>query len=117
VDGFLIYHSTELCQLFDIKIFTKASFNTLIKRRTERNSYVTKTGLWADPYFFLITSPRYFEDVVWPSYLKYNKHILCLENEHGKNTDYLLLDSEDLNIEQMVGQAISHILSYLRSNS
>jgi hypothetical protein len=97
----------------------------------ERNSYITKSGLWADPYIFLITSPRYFEDVVWPSYLKYNKHILCLENENeennkhtlclenknGKDNEWLVLDSGELNIEQMVGKAISKILTYLTANS
>jgi uridine kinase len=103
VDGFLIYHKKELIDLFDLKFFTTASYDALNGRRKQRQSYITNTGDWQDP-------PNYFEDVVYPSYLKYNKHIL----EGKVDCDWHTFNSDSKSIEQIVVEAIDVISKFSR---
>ncbi|CAG8480897.1 7679_t:CDS:2 [Diversispora eburnea] len=49
-----------------------ADRDVLKKRREERKGYVTREGYWIDP-------PNYFDDVVWPEYVKYNNNHLLKE--------------------------------------
>jgi nicotinamide/nicotinate riboside kinase len=105
VDGFLIYHSPCLVRAFDMRFFMRASFNTLKQRRLARTCYLTDAGTWQDP-------PNYFENVVWPSYLKYNIHVL--ENLDSEGSDYILLDTDNCSIEDNVLLAAKHILAILK---
>lgn len=99
VDGFLIYCSSELMQQYDLKLFVKASYDTLLDRRNKRSSYTTHTGHWEDP-------PDYFDTIVWPSYLQYNDHIL----QHDESQkDFIVLDTDKLSIEEMLVRAIYSI--------
>lgn len=75
VDGFLLYWHPEL----DVRIFLRVTYDTLKKRRNERFGYHTAVqfssegSLWQDP-------PGYWDDIVWPAYLKAHKHIFIAGN-------------------------------------
>jgi nicotinamide/nicotinate riboside kinase len=93
VDGFLLYTNDTVIGLLDIKFFLKSGFDTLKARRNQRDAYITIDGMWKDP-------PGYFEDVVYPNYLKYNKNVQEICD---------VIDTED-GIEKMVLQALRVIL-------
>jgi uridine kinase len=99
VDGFLLYTYPHVERVFDMKIFLYADKGTLIKRRSERESYITEEGSWTDP-------PGYFEDIVWPNYLEYNKN--ALENSAS---EYILFDTSSLPIVNVVYEALHRILN------
>ncbi|CAG8781050.1 11263_t:CDS:2, partial [Acaulospora morrowiae] len=55
VDGFLLYQDVQVLKELDVKLFIKADYETLKKRREERSSYFTLEGnYWIDP-------PNYFD--------------------------------------------------------
>lgn len=65
VDGFLLYPPSvdPLPSAFDLKLFLRASFAAVKRRRDARDGYVTLEGFWSDP-------PGYVEKVVWPNYVQ-----------------------------------------------
>ena len=66
VDGFLLVGQSvhaRLAGFFDVKILLRAGFKEAKERRERRNGYVTLEGFWEDP-------EGYFEDVVWPGYVR-----------------------------------------------
>ncbi|ODV60596.1 ribosylnicotinamide kinase [Ascoidea rubescens DSM 1968] len=68
IDGFLLFHDDAILDLLDLKLFFRLPYDQLKSRRLNRNGYITSDGLWIDP-------PNYFDDLVWPSYIKYHKHL------------------------------------------
>ncbi|ODV79980.1 uridine kinase activity [Suhomyces tanzawaensis NRRL Y-17324] len=68
VDGFMLFHDPALLELFDVRLFFHAPFETLKHRRESRKGYNTVAGFWVDP-------PNYFADVVWPAYLQSHKYL------------------------------------------
>lgn len=75
VDGFMLYHNPEIIELFDIKLFFHASYETLKERRESRSGYTTLDGFWVDP-------PHYFEKIVWPAYVRSHQYLFQDENVH-----------------------------------
>ncbi|PRT54365.1 Nicotinamide riboside kinase [Wickerhamiella sorbophila] len=64
VDGIMLFHkSSPVLDEFDHKIVLFTDYATLKQRRESRSGYVTIEGFWQDP-------PGYFDDIVWPEYLK-----------------------------------------------
>ena len=66
VEGFLLFGEgvkDELAGLFDLRILLRSSREQSMQRRKSRNGYVTLEGFWQDP-------EGYFEDVVWPNFVK-----------------------------------------------
>ena len=66
VEGFLLFGvgvRDTLAELFDLKILLRSTKAAAEKRRKNRNGYVTLEGFWQDP-------EGYFEDVVWPNYVR-----------------------------------------------
>lgn len=76
VDGFMLFHDPKIISLFDLKLFFYASFDTLKYRRESRSGYNTEAGFWVDP-------PNYFENIVWPQYVK-NHNYLFIDNDVNK---------------------------------
>ncbi|CCA74079.1 related to NRK1-Nicotinamide riboside kinase [Serendipita indica DSM 11827] len=72
VDGFLLYWHPDVVKELDVRIFLRVTYDTLKKRRNERFGYHTAVqfssegSLWQDP-------PGYWDDIVWPAYLKAHK--------------------------------------------
>ncbi|EPZ33801.1 hypothetical protein O9G_002513 [Rozella allomycis CSF55] len=95
-----MYHNPKLLELLDIKIFLKASKETVKKRRNERDGYVTIEGFWKDP-------PDYFENVVWPNYQKYH----CSTSIQN----IIALDTEENNIEEVLNIALIEINRALKA--
>lgn len=52
----------------DLALFVRAPYFDLLKRREARAGYVTLEGFWADP-------PGYFDDIVWPGYVKSHSYL------------------------------------------
>ncbi|KAI9320635.1 P-loop containing nucleoside triphosphate hydrolase protein [Dichotomocladium elegans] len=94
VDGFLLYWDMALISQIHCRAFFMASYETLKKRREERNGYLTPGG---DP-------PGYFDDIVWPQYVRWNRHLLRKNGdsntEHGTVEGVLTLDTDRLSIEE-----------------
>lgn len=66
VDGFMLFHSEIIARLFDVKLFFRAPYAVLKARREARLGYNTVEGFWVDP-------PNYFDDIVWPEFVKSHK--------------------------------------------
>ncbi|KAI9202016.1 P-loop containing nucleoside triphosphate hydrolase protein [Polychytrium aggregatum] len=127
VDGFLLYHTTRIIDLLDIRLFSKANYETLKRRREERSSYITAEGCWVDP-------KGYFDEIVWPEYLRHNhlplqtisrlhslrndserQAIAHLDADSSELIDGLVhLDSEDRTIEQLLTQVVDNIVTHLK---
>ncbi|RIA84253.1 P-loop containing nucleoside triphosphate hydrolase protein [Glomus cerebriforme] len=121
VDGFLLYVNQDIMNELDIKLFVNARYDTLKHRRETRSGYVTLEGYWVDP-------PNYFDKIVWPSYVKANKHILDkiekgeerLKNLTRKIDDLIILESDHIstlskNVETAVMTVLDHIGSKKKS--
>ena len=86
VEGFLLFGESvreELGRLFDLAILLRATRASAGTRRVNRNGYVTLEGFWQDP-------PGYFEDVVWPNYVKEHGYLFedgDVEGEAVKRTE------------------------------
>lgn len=77
VDGFMLFHDPKIIKLFDIRIFLRASYQTLKHRRENRAGYQTQETFWVDP-------PGYFDKLVYPGYSKSHKHLFEDENVENK---------------------------------
>lgn len=79
VDGFLLFGRSvpaSLRDLFDVKILLRADKAEAKRRRERRNGYVTLEGFWRDP-------EGYFEDVVWPGWVREHGFLLVGEGDGG----------------------------------
>ncbi|KAK3997168.1 nicotinamide riboside kinase [Cladorrhinum sp. PSN332] len=85
LDGFLLYThsdptlSDQILPLLDVKLFLLATKSAALRRRQNRDGYVTLEGFWTDP-------PGYVEKIVWPNYVEYHKWLFKSEEdvESGK---------------------------------
>ncbi|KAK9447894.1 P-loop containing nucleoside triphosphate hydrolase protein [Limtongia smithiae] len=68
VDGFLLFNDPELVKLLDVKLLLRAPYAKLKQRREARNGYATIEGFWVDP-------PGYFDDIVWPGYVRAHRDL------------------------------------------
>lgn len=64
----MLFHEPEIIKLFDVRIFLRASYETLKYRRENRAGYQTQETFWVDP-------PGYFDKMVYPAYAKSHKHL------------------------------------------
>ncbi|GJF00105.1 nicotinamide riboside kinase [Phanerochaete sordida] len=81
VDGFLLYWNQEVIDSLDVRVFLRVPHDVLKQRRHERHGYHTAEGaLWQDP-------PAYWEQIVWPAYVRAHARMLGGDVEHGRPTD------------------------------
>ncbi|RUP43246.1 hypothetical protein BC936DRAFT_137435 [Jimgerdemannia flammicorona] len=99
VDGFMLYWDEEVMRELDIRVFVRGAYETLKRRREERQGYVTIEGYWVDP-------PGYFDSIVWPEYLKWNGHLFTGQDHssslHAGVRGVTTLNSDEQDIEEMV---------------
>ncbi|KAJ1678670.1 ribosylnicotinamide kinase [Spiromyces aspiralis] len=77
VDGILLFNdppvggdpAVNIRDECDVALFLVADYCVLKQRRETRSAYKTKEGVWQDP-------PGYFEQLVWPNYLKYHANLI-----------------------------------------
>ncbi|KJZ70377.1 hypothetical protein HIM_10221 [Hirsutella minnesotensis 3608] len=65
LDGFLLYAPSMAALVgarLDVKLFVRASRDSVTARREARQGYVTLEGFWEDP-------PGYVDQIVWPNYV------------------------------------------------
>lgn len=110
VDGFMLYHDRDLLDLFDVKLFFYASFQTLKTRRESREGYQTVDGFWQDP-------PGYFENIVWPSYVATHSYLFEGNNIEANLTSFakeqlhiIPIRSDSLTLYQLVELSLKEIL-------
>ena len=64
-------------------------------------------GYWTDP-------PGYFNSIVWPQYIKWNKHLFQGEDqseiEHEAVQNVLLLDTDKLSIEKTADAVVKKLI-------
>ncbi|KAI9303925.1 P-loop containing nucleoside triphosphate hydrolase protein [Cunninghamella echinulata] len=104
VDGFMLLSDQRVYSLLDYRLFVTASYSTLKKRREDRQGYHTLEGYWVDP-------PNYFDDIVWPEFLKQHQHIQGPHHEHQHlPTDYdpsiTLINTDELSISQSIDKVV-----------
>ena len=70
VDGFLLFSEgmKNICDMFDVRLFLRTSYETTKRRREARSGYVTLEGFWEDP-------PGYVDKIVWPNYVNDHKFL------------------------------------------
>ncbi|KAK9374710.1 P-loop containing nucleoside triphosphate hydrolase protein [Lipomyces chichibuensis] len=83
VDGFLMFNDDVITKQLDIKFLLRAPYESLKKRREARSGYATIEGFWVDP-------PGYFENIVWPGYVKAHKHLFVGEDLEGPLAPYAI---------------------------
>ncbi|ABN68671.2 uridine kinase activity [Scheffersomyces stipitis CBS 6054] len=115
VDGFMLFHDREIIQLFDVKLFFHASFETLKNRRESRKGYNTVEGFWVDP-------PNYFRDMVWPAYESSHKYLFenkdvdgVLKSEY--KTQYQIHDIRNetgVKLYEVVDWSLQHIFAMVK---
>ncbi|KAF7731829.1 ribosylnicotinamide kinase [Apophysomyces ossiformis] len=104
VDGFLLYYDPALTAEFDVKLFYTASYDTLKYRRENRKGYTTTDGYWVDP-------PGYFDKIVWPEYVRWNKPFVDQDNQKREET--LIIDTDKHTIVQAIEATTHKILDSL----
>ncbi|GAB5591581.1 ribosylnicotinamide kinase [Umbelopsis nana] len=111
VDGILLFCDPLIYNEFDCSIFIHAGKETLKQRREARQGYITQEGYWVDP-------PGYFDQLVWPQYVKWNSHLFPDGNhtELNPNTikDLLVMNSDNESIEQIATAAVKALLGQLQ---
>ncbi|CAG8545722.1 6867_t:CDS:2 [Paraglomus occultum] len=105
VDGFMLYWNMDVVNMLDVKLFVKAEYHVLKRRREERARYVTIEGYWEDP-------PGYFDDIVYPNYVKFHEHLYTGERGLTFN-DLIVLESEVQPVDDHIVTAIDEILNII----
>ncbi|TPX32269.1 hypothetical protein SmJEL517_g04591 [Synchytrium microbalum] len=122
LDGFLLYCDKRVINLMDIKIALHTRYEELKRRRGLRAGYQTIEGYWPEP-------PGYFDNYVWPGYLKYNIPILRAtgelpetkadETQEGAEevvqevADLEIFNTEVSSVEEVVKQSVHCIMKHL----
>lgn len=78
VDGILLFHHhSQLTSTFDLRLVVPFDYSILKQRREARVGYDTPDGeFWQDP-------PNYFDDLVWPEFVKHCGYLF--ESSHNHN--------------------------------
>ena len=113
IDGIILYHeNSNLVDKFEVKLMMRARYQDLKKRREARNGYVTLSDFWVDP-------PNYFDEIVWPGYVKTHHYLFDDGNVEGKLNNQAndlgihTPQSLDNNMEQLLNWAVSIIVREL----
>lgn len=84
VEGIMLYHQgSSVVDELDQRLFLRAPYEDLKQRREGRAGYVTIEGFWQDP-------PGYFDDIVWPGYVKSHRYLFEHEDVENKLNDTAL---------------------------
>lgn len=114
VDGFMLFHDPDLSALFDLKLFYYSDHDCLKTRRSKRKGYSTVAGFWVDP-------PNYFDDYVWPAYVKFHRHLFQNNDVNTDLNDYALnilklhgfKNDDNTLVQTMVQWSIDKIAEYV----
>ncbi|GAA6043959.1 hypothetical protein JCM8097_004889 [Rhodosporidiobolus ruineniae] len=119
-DGFLLLVDPESVREFDVRLFVREDYATLKRRREERAGYHTaglenpEGSLWQDP-------PNYWDECVWPAYLRAHRPLfLNGDVEHGATDPSAIegvdvLEAKELGMEQMVVRALERLYETVKS--
>ncbi|VVT57749.1 uncharacterized protein SAPINGB_P005850 [Magnusiomyces paraingens] len=79
VDGIMLFHDPEaVLPVLDLAVLLRAQYLELKRRREARSGYVTLEGFWTDP-------PGYFDDMVWPGYVRSHAYLFQKNGGEGGN--------------------------------
>lgn len=115
VDGIMIYYKGSPLlskHQLDIALLLRSPYAELKQRREARSGYVTLEGFWKDP-------PGYFDDIVWPGYVKAHSHLFLNNQVDGpltekSKTEYKIRtpDRMDYNMLDLLHWSINQINDY-----
>lgn len=111
----MLFHDPKIIKLFDIKIFLRASYDTLKFRRENRAGYQTQETFWVDP-------PGYFDKMVYPAYAKSHKHLFLeadvendLDSSKMKDLDIVsYANNKDCSLKEVVDWALNSLKEKLQ---
>ncbi|KAK9325682.1 P-loop containing nucleoside triphosphate hydrolase protein [Lipomyces orientalis] len=103
VDGFLLFNDDVITKQLDIKFLLRAPYESLKKRREARSGYATIEGFWVDP-------PGYFENIVWPGYVRAHKHLFEGEELEGPLAPYAI--EQDIRTASAIDVHMSDLLKW-----
>ncbi|SMN18393.1 similar to Saccharomyces cerevisiae YNL129W NRK1 Nicotinamide riboside kinase [Maudiozyma saulgeensis] len=113
VDGFMLYNNHDISSEFDLRLFIRAPYKTLKKRRDARNGYQTLDSFWVDP-------PYYFDEFVYKSYEENHRSLFQHGDVEGKLTTESSKEIKDFNnddgvsIEESLSWVIDQIVFYCK---
>ena len=99
IDGFLLFGETvrTIREQLDIKILLRSTYEDSKQRRSDRKGiYITQEGYWEDP-------PGYFDQIVWPNYVKNHRFLFHNSNTEGPVDDEV---SKSLGIDVVPGMGM-----------
>ncbi|KAI5477222.1 hypothetical protein MNV49_006595 [Pseudohyphozyma bogoriensis] len=109
LDGFLIFWDDESVKEYDVRVFVREGYDVLKKRRNERHGYHTAEGsLWRDP-------PDYWDNIVWPAYLKAHRPIFIDGNvesgqpDHSKVDGLVVYEASELGMDAMLEKTCEEV--------
>lgn len=103
VDGFMLCHDREIVDLLDVCILLRGSYSTLKARRESRTGYATIEGFWEDP-------KGYFDDVVWPEYVRTHGHLFQDSNVESDLKSSKIITNEKERLDMSVDTSFSFVL-------
>ena len=115
VDGFLLYHSTDIRKNLDIKLFLRVSKAAAFKRRMSRPGYgdPDNSDFWR--------APVYFEECVWRNYVKENSWLFESGDIEGrpdedacKKEGILMQPGVDWNVEDTFQWAVREVVEVMK---
>ena len=113
IDGFLLFGEAvyKIREQLDIKILLRSTYEDSKQRRSDRKGiYITLEGYWEDP-------PGYFDQIVWPNYVKNHKFLFRNDNTEGPVDDERSM-SLDINVVPGMGmKTLEETLLYVCSVS
>lgn len=113
VDGFMIFNDEELMKKFDIRVFVRAPYEVLRRRRHARAGYKTLESFWVDP-------PYYFDEFVYRAYREEHKHLFVNEDVEGSlRSDaelFELINDDETEITTALNTIADYIVSHLDAN-
>lgn len=71
VEGFLLYHNKNVCDLLDVKLYMQIDKETSYERRKIRGRDHKKVYCIELKQTEVTWDKAYMEEVIWPTYLKY----------------------------------------------
>lgn len=109
IDGFLLFGESvrEVRDELDIKILLRSTYEDSKQRREARSGfYITHEGYWEDP-------PGYFDQIVWPNYVKNHEFLFQGSGVQGPVNE-ALSESIDIDVVPGMGQkTLEETLKYV----
>ena len=118
LEGFLLYHASNVLTRLDGKLFIRLDHQEARRRRMTRPSYGSEAQ---DGEFW--KTEDYFEKIVWRNYVEQHAHLFEDGNVEGsidkkvcREKGIMLQEAMNMEIVQTLGWAVDVVISLLKAN-